>query len=267
VTELLASRSALLFAGLIAAPLGAHDLWIEPSSFQPPSGAAVALHLRVGEGFAGEPVPRNPQRIERFAVVAPDGAEIPATGEPGADPAGMVLLAAPGLHIAVYRSNQAFIELEAAKFEAYLREEGLEPVIEERRRRGERAAPGRELYSRSVKSLLAVGGAGGRDSPLGLPLELIVESDARALDQGEALAVRLLFRGRPLPGAQVVAMPRESPEGRVVRRTDAAGRATFPLPRTGPWLVKAVHVVRLDADPRADWESFWASLTFARRRR
>ncbi len=262
---MLTSRSCHLLAALIAAPLGAHDLWIEPGSFAPAAGAEVALYLKVGEGFAGEPVPRNPQRIERFAVVAPDGTEIPAAGEPGADPAGVVAVRGAGLHVALYRSNHAAIELEAGKFESYLREEGLERVIDDRRRRSEAATPGRELYSRSVKALLAVGGSGGRDRALGLPIELIAEGNPHHLHtaSGGELAVRLLFRGAPLAGVQVVAIPRGAPRERVARRTDARGRASFPVSAAGPWLIKAVHMVRLDDDPRAQWESFWASLTLA----
>ena len=30
----------------------------------------------------------------------------------------------------------------------------------------------------------------------------------------------------------------------------------------GPWLVKTVHMIRAEGDPRADWESLWASLVF-----
>jgi len=246
-----------------AGPLAAHDFWIEPGSFAPAIGDRIALHLRVGEGFAGEPVPRNPQRIERFAAIGPGGAEIPAAGEPGADPAGSLQLTGPGLHIAVYRSTPAFIELEAAKFEEYLRQEGLEPVLDERRRRGEQSAPGRELYSRSVKALLSVGGTGGLDRALGLPLELVAESDPQTLAAAGELAVRLLFRGAPLAGAQVVALPKQGAARQVVRRTDAEGRVAFPLAVPGPWLIKAVHMVRLESDPRAQWESVWASLTFA----
>jgi hypothetical protein len=49
----------------------------------------------------------------------------------------------------------------------------------------------------------------------------------------------------------------------VTARTDGRGRATLKLDRPGFWLVKAVHMIPAPADAGADWESFWASLTFA----
>jgi len=48
-------------------------------------------------------------------------------------------------------------------------------------------------------------------------------------------------------------------------RSDQNGRATFAIDEAGPWLVKAVHMVPAAAGSNADWESFWASLTFEMR--
>ena len=76
-----------------------------------------------------------------------------------------------------------------------------------------------------------------------------------------------LFRGAPLAGAQVVAVPKQGAAGQIARRTDSEGRVAFPLAASGPWLIKAVHMVRLESDSRAQWESVWASLTFAGPRR
>jgi hypothetical protein len=36
----------------------------------------------------------------------------------------------------------------------------------------------------------------------------------------------------------------------------------LPLRRRGMWLIKAVHMVPAAAGSRADWASYWASLTF-----
>ena len=59
-------------------------------------------------------------------------------------------------------------------------------------------------------------------------------------------------------------MPRDTPDARVTARTDAQGRARLRLDRPGVWLVKAVHMIPAPAGAGADWESFWASLTFER---
>jgi uncharacterized GH25 family protein len=250
------SRSALTLLGLmLAGPALAHDFWIEPSSFRPAPGERVAVRLRVGENLKGEPVPRNPGRIERFAAVGPAG-EADVTGVEGVDPAGWVSPAGPGLHWLVFDSNHASLEQTGPKFDAYLGEEGLERIRELRKGEG----PVREIYSRCAKSLLRVGdSSSGYDRELGLELELMPEKDPYTLKPGEALPVRLLYRGKPLDGALVVAIA--SPDARVSART-AGGRASLVLDRPGLWLVKAVHMVPAPEGSGAEWESLWASLTF-----
>ena len=48
----------------------------------------------------------------------------------------------------------------------------------------------------------------------------------------------------------------------VVGRTDANGRARITVKATGPHRLHAIVMVRCAAPEAADWESFWASLTF-----
>lgn len=207
----------------------------------------------------GDPVPLNPERIERFAAVGPPPGEIEAevAGIAWSDPAGWTSPAGPGLHWIVYDSNHARVEQAGAKFDNYLGEEGLER-IRELRKAGE--GPVKEIYSRCAKSLLRVGeGSSGYDRALGLELELVPEKDPYSLKPGEALPVRLLYRGEPLDGALVVAMA--SPGSRVAART-SGGRASLVLDRPGLWLVKAVHMVPAPEGSGAEWESLWASLTF-----
>lgn len=261
----------LAFLGLLltAAAAGAHDLWLEPSSFRPAQGESVAVRVRVGEHFQGDPVPRSSARIERFAAVAPGERELelPVKGAEGADPAGRATLPVPGTWILVYDTNHASVELEAETFEPYLREEGLEAIIALRAEREQSKAPAREIYSRCAKSLVVVGKesggpAKGHDRVLGLPLELVPEASPAALPAGGELPVFLLYRGEPLAGALVVAMRKDQPMEKVSARTGKDGRVRLRLDRPGDWLVKAVHMVPAPEASGADWESFWASLTF-----
>jgi uncharacterized GH25 family protein len=250
--------------GLLAAPaLRAHDFWIEPSAFTPAPGQRVAVRLRVGQELRGDPVPRDPALIRRFVVVGASG-ESPVPGVPNTEPAGFATFQAQGLYTIAYDGNRAPVELDARKFEDYLAQEGLEKISALRASRGRSAAGVKEVFSRFAKSLIAVGnGSGpGYDRLLGQRLELVPETNPYALTGGGELRVRLLYEGKPLAGALIMALHKGRPEAKVSARSDAQGRAKLRLDRPGFWLVKAVHMVAAPRDAGADGESFWASLTF-----
>jgi len=245
----------------------AHDLWIEPSTFRPAAGAEVTAALRVGQKLNGEPMPRIPPLVDRF-VLRSATEEVPAEGEPGADPAGAARVDGPGLYWIGYQSTAFPMSLEARKFEDYLRDEGLERVVELRARAGQSAAPGRERFYRCAKALVEVAGAprAARErtaaAPLGFTLELVPRKNPLDLRDGGDLPLALLFRGRPAAGVLVVALRKGETGAPVSARTDANGLATLRLPRGGFWLVKAVQMEPAPAGAGVDWESWWASITF-----
>jgi uncharacterized GH25 family protein len=148
-------------------------------------------------------------------------------------------------------------------------DEGLDAITALRARRNETNAKARELFSRCAKSLLLSGAPGGQrqedrqqDRPVGCPLELVAERNPYTLRAGQDMPVRLTHHDQPLKGALVVAMNSLNPADRQVARTDVEGRVRFQLHPGGMWLVKAVHMVALPSGSDAQWESFWASLTF-----
>jgi len=256
-----AGRIALTAAALlVAGDLRAHDFWIEPSTFHPAPGVTVAVGLHVGQDFVGDPVPRSSRLIDYF-VVRQGGNDQPIVGLENIDPAGWFRADGQSTAVIAYRSLATFVELPAAEFEEYLRQEGLERIIDIRAERGDRAEPGREHFYRFAKAVLA----GERSSaaatqPIGLAYEIVPDDDPTI---GSApFRGRVLHRGEPLAGALVVAISRSDPSVRLATRSDGHGAFAFVLPRAGVWLVKSVHLVEASMFSRADWDSLWASLTF-----
>lgn len=265
------SRSLLLSWAavfLTTCPVLAHDMWIEPRAFQSEVDAVVGVQLRVGDRPAeAKTVVRDSQRIIRFVAVDTYG-EAPLIGRAGMDPAGFLRPQQAGLRVLGYHSKPAFIELQAKKFESYLAEEGLEKISALRAQRGEQEKNGTESYTRCLKALLAVGPTTeqDRDQVLGFPLELIADTNPYQQTARTPLPIRLLFEGRPLEGALVEAKTLNGTEAALTARTDAKGHVSFRFPFSGAWMLSAVHMVEAkpkQEDAQADWQSYWASLTFA----
>ncbi len=257
------SRYLTLTTFALTAAFG-HDMWIEPATFSPAAGQIVSMKLRVGQDLLGDPLPRNPALINQFVVEDSTGRKA-VVGRDGADPAGFVRVAGPGMMVIGYSSKPSPVELEAEKFNSYLKEEGLDAVIAQRARRNETKSKARELFSRCAKTLVLSGTAASLqgDRTLGFPLELLAEKNPYAIRPSEDLPVRLTYENRPLAGALVVAMNRLNPSEKITARTDKDGRVRLRLSgKKSMWLVKAVHMVPAAAGSNADWSSYWASLTF-----
>ena len=256
-------RRVLALIVLICPTLFAHDMWIVPTSFFPAAGQIVGVRFRVGQDMVGDPIPRDPALVNEFVVEDAAGRK-PVYGRDGADPAGLLRVSTPGLLVIGYRSNPSAIEMTAEKFNQYLKDEGLDMVAAMRARQNQAGAAAHELFSRCAKSLVLSGSPSDaeHDRALGFTLELVAEKNPYAIRDGDDLPVRLTYEKRPLAGALVIAMNRLNPSDKLTARTDKDGRVRFRLRPGGMWLIKAVHMVPAPVGSKAEWASFWASLTF-----
>ena len=247
----------------VTVPLAAHDFWIEPTSYVPEAAKIIGIRARVGDLFLGDPVPRDPSLLEQMVVEDASGRR-PIYGRDGGDPAGLLRLVVPGLHVIGYFGKPSRVELAADKFNTYLREEGLDDVAATRARLNQSDSGVRELFTRCAKTLVLLGAPSPdqQDRALGCALELVAERNPYAMEPGQALSVRLTYEGRPIKGALVVARSRQRASETISARSDVAGRVRLVLPAGGTWLIKAVHMVPAPATANADWASYWASLTF-----
>lgn len=245
-------------------------MWIVPPQEPIAAGELARVPLVVGHGGEAEPVRRNPRRIVRFTASGP-ASQVEVVGMPGAEPAGSFRPGEEGTWVVGFESTVAFSELGGEPFERYLAEEGLVEISRRRQRQGETAVPGRELYSRSLKSLFRVGVSEPRDRRIGLPLELVLESagpESTEVDSGEgegsrSVTLRLFFRGEPLVGARVDLRHLDEAQPRATGTTDSRGRVALPI-GGGTWVAAAVHMEPTIAPEteKADWRSWFATSTF-----
>ena len=241
----------------------AHDFWIEPSKFILEEPALFGVNLREGVDLKGDSVRYIPQWTQDFSRVDRNGRE-PIASQMGSDPAS-IIESTPGMNVIGFQSNRFFVELEPDKFESYVLEEDMAYVLAQREERGEADQSATEYFVRCVKSLVQTGGDTSGDvfsTELGYTLELIPENNPYTLSPGDSLSVRLHFRGQPIEGLRIRAFTRDLLSSPIDQWTDSEGRVSLTLPESGDWLIKAVHLVPVENDPKARWESFWSSLTF-----
>jgi hypothetical protein len=232
----------LCWLGAVCGLMG-HDMWIEPATFRPAAGQVVGVKLRVGQELLGDAIPRHGRAIREF-VVADAAGRRAVPGQEGRDPAGYVKSEAG---VIGYWSHPSEAMLGGELFDVYLKEEGLEWALAKRK-----GSVGmvRDRFSRCAKSLLG----GAADRLLGFPLEVLAERNPQS---GGVVPVRLTYGGKGVAGALVVAVRRGG--GTVRGRTDRDGRVRLAIRGQGMWMIKAVHI----EGAATEWESYWASLTFA----
>jgi uncharacterized GH25 family protein len=98
----------------------------------------------------------------------------------------------------------------------------------------------------------------------GLEIEFVPEADPSQLQAGDVLSLRLLWRGKAAAGVRVEkAWASGNDRGvEIVGRTDGEGSIPVKIERAGRWRIHAVEMERLRDRSQADWQSYWATLTF-----
>lgn len=253
-------RRLALFAAVAtvcATGAAAHDTWMAPRAFRVAPGATLLLELTSGSGFPALDWAPEPERLGVARVrLLGETAEIEKRERGEHALMLMTPVRAAGVATVWIATKPVTLTLEEAEVEAYLHEIGAEAAARLWRAR---KAPRtwRETYRKLAKTFVQVGG-GPDDSwrePVGLELEIVPESDPFALRPGASLPVRVLKRGKPLPGLAVAATA-PGAERRIVT-TDAHGRASVALDRPGPWLLAGTEI-----RPKGDaWESDFTTLT------
>lgn len=266
-------RTFAMWLVLLASAGGAqaHDYWLVPETFTPKDGANVPVRMYVGEAL--KPEQEVGYSAKKTAVLQLITATKTVKNFPdlkdGSKPAFAFKMEGKGTAVFRVDRDWSSITLKADKFTGYLKEEGLEEIVKARAAAGEADADGKERYRRCLKTIVHSGGLPDDTptKPVGQVFEIVPVKNPFALKPGDELPVTVLFEQKPLAGVRLTAWHRTGDIlTTVTATTDKDGKAAFKLPKAGMWVVRAVHMRRVTdkkPDPAADWESFWASVTFA----
>jgi len=269
--------SAALLAILLlgpAAPAFAHEFWLAPSRYVASRGEAVEIRVHVGDGFHGPIQSYATNRAVRFELRAARSFGLDSLVRNHAPIWARFAPSDSGGAMLAWESGFTRNELPAARFETYLKDDGLDSALAQRRAEGA-DGPGVERYRRCAKTWLAGTTESRATDPFGLPFEIV---PAAIPGRDSMLSVQIFYEGRPAPGILVRAWrasldsgggPIDASERPAVdpawsARSDGNGIALVPCASRGEWMISAVHMVRSRDRAAADWESSWASLTFQR---
>lgn len=250
-------------------PLAAHEFWIEPDYHTRAAGDDIVAGLRVGQNYHGETFPYLSPRFETFTITD-DGGTHDYRGNQGDEPALRTTADTPGLTVITYVSKPSRLHYKKWEtFVNYTANEGLTGAVEAHLDAGLPKTGFRETYQRHAKAMIQVGPVrpDDRETAQGLDFELVALGNPfdPAID---VLPVRLLRFGEPAPDVQIAIFRKtaddaEGGTGVEKLRTDDAGRAEITLQDGARHLLNAVVMDR-STETGIDWDSDWASLTFAR---
>ena len=258
--------STAAMAILLAATPGlAHDTWLLAQRADLKPGDSLTLELTSAMDF---PRPETAVMAERLVASRLRLARVTHVLDAKAGEKALLLSSAvptPGVAVAWIETRPRILELKPDQVVHYLEEIGaLDSIGASWRRSGKKVW--RESYVKLAKAYARVGEPTGDRSwaePLGLALELAPEADPTALPAGDALGVRLLWQGKPLPDL-AVGVVAEGAGKALMLRTDRDGRVSFAVDRPGRWMVRATYLRQATAADR-EWDSVFSTLTFAAR--
>ena len=268
ITALLLTASA----ALVSAPVSiAHDFWLAPNTYKVDTPRPIAVDIMIGHPEDSLRWTVNPHRIVALRSVSQSGIDDQQGAMNALLPGGsfMIETLRTGTNLLTIETTSAFSDLPADKFNAYLAEEGLTPIAQDRERKGTQDQNGTEIYSRRGKALIQVGDLSPQDPdfltrPLGMTLEIVPSAHPMRLKAGEPMTSTSYYRGAPTSGITIGLIDLSGDRGLIATaKTDNAGRVTFPRPQAGAWMLHAVWSDALEDTTKADYDTIFSSLSFA----
>lgn len=252
----------------------AHDLWLVPTPWKVGPGQPSQLSLVSGMKFPSPDLEEDAYPaggVARAVIRGPDGSR--ALSKPHVAEGSLRFenkLNAPGLYCSAVKIKPGFESYSAQEFEEYLEEDGFEQTAKERHRLGETALEGKEFYTEYAATIFRVGEAqksATSEAPIcrteGQELEILLDSDPTLLAAGDSVSFQVVFEGKPVSGAVVRVKAEGDEKDRLTLKTDEKGRAQYTLESPGAWVIMSSWMQRRSDRAKADWDTHWATLTFA----
>lgn len=249
----------------------AHEFWLQPQQYVFNNGEIASIKFNVGENFTGENWAGSNSKINYLIHYTPSNKQIDIASLVS-DKKGdsiQLKLEEDGTHMVIYNSKNSFINLVPAKFNPYLKEDGLNEAAAYRKLHNETNKNGKEYYQRSVKTILQVGAlhTDALLKPTSLPLDIIPSENVYNLgNQGKnpTLQFTVLYNKKPLVNTLVKVWHKTVNQKTELTDllTNNLGKIATKIALNGSYMISCIHMERNTVDTAADWQSYWGSITF-----
>ncbi len=257
--------SCLILLISFSLALQAHEFWLQPMKFRFNLNEDASVDFMVGESFTGELWDLKKHKVEYLQWHNAAGENnIVASVKSVKGSRIIQKFTAEGTQLFAMKSNAAYIELAADKFNDYLKDDGLENILDERKKKNQLDKPSKENYTRFAKLLVQAGNKTDDTykKNIGFRIEIIPQNNPYTLKSGDYIQCLVLFEGKPLPHALIKVWSRLNNTTFLQNLyTENDGTIKFPISTKGAWMVSTVKMISGDL-PTSQYHSLWASLVF-----
>ncbi|HEX5169038.1 MAG TPA: DUF4198 domain-containing protein [Cyclobacteriaceae bacterium] len=255
----------IIFFLLSAHKIFAQEFWMLPDKNNYQRGDTLKVRFNVGDSFIGETWNLRAERIESIVcsyAARTDDLTSKAIGGKGDHL--KIPITAEGSYVVAMKGKNAYVELDAARFNSYLKENSLDDAINQRKKSGTTDKSGKEFYVRYTKLIVQSGQKldEAYRHKFGLPLEFIPQKNPAVYKTGDIVKFTLLYEGKPLFGARAFVWNNKG--GRVYSQpiySQQDGSIEVRLFNNGPWMISVVKMVP-SKEAGADWQSYWGTIVF-----
>ncbi len=250
-------KTAMLFIAVtIPAMISAHDMWFEMKNFNVAKGSTLECTYPSDHTFPStnkEFVPVD--RIAPSYLVAPSGAVIPITSAGHNLNRSSQKLVQPGSYLAVTGKKWTYW---VKTTEGYIEGKNKAQV--------KNALQG--IYSgKFAKAIITVEKPGGAvfSKVFGHELEIIPLKDPATLKKGDALPVKVLFKGKPAEMELKATYEGYSSRSNVFAekiKTNQQGMGEININKKGKWLIQISYTEKAADNRLYDEKMYAATLTF-----
>lgn len=238
----------------------AHEFWIVPHG-KTSLGSTVSISARVGAEWPGSQVIKLPDMVESLSLFYGNSSEENnINSRDNSYVFGHYRVNKTGTQTIILTTRNFELKLSANEFNEYLKEEGLENVLNDRIINKQNTIDSHEIYSRIAKSIVYIGKDDAYKRNFGLPLEISIASEIKPKNQTYKITLKITKNNHLLVNQLIKAQLQDKETKIKESRSDENGLVSFDLPCKGFWRFSTVSIQPV-INGDIQWKSTWSSTT------